>query len=144
MWKRKTEDDYKKAIKEREKEEIFLGLTKNDILASLCIAILITIYFCVFEIDVYSDTEISSKVMCFILSFVACCIGVRFFGNPIAIFTMFTAGTSSSEIPSVICNVCHSIVSQSKKEKYECGGEYEPLEDWKWDEDEIEESKQTN
>jgi hypothetical protein len=57
---------------------------------------------------------------------------------------MFNAGTTSSLSPSVICNVCHSMASRSNKEKCECGGRYEPLDDWKWVEDGIEETEQTN
>ncbi len=139
MWKRKTEEDYKK-----EESGKFLGLTKNNILVSLCIAILITIYLCVFEIDVYSDIEIFNMVMYFIFSLVACCIGARLFNDPGAIIGMFTGTGGSTFAPSVICNICHSIVSRSKKEKCECGGRYEPLDDWKWEEDEIKKTEETN
>jgi len=136
MWKRKTEEDYKKAKKEKEKEITFLGLSMSDILFSLLLAIFFT--FCGY---VAEPDDLSFIISCFVLTFVACCIGVRYFGSPAAIFTMLHFGTTSSLYPSVICNVCHSVVPRSKNEKCECGGRYEPLENWKWEEDAIVETE---
>lgn len=128
MWKRKTEEDYKK-----EKKETFLGLSKNDFLLSFFISIFLA--FCLY---VY-EPDISSVIIYFVIIFILCCIGVRLFDDPVAVLNIFTAGSTLA--PSVICNLSHSVVPRSKNEKCECGGRYEPLDDWKWVEDEIEEDE---
>jgi len=131
MWKRKTEEDFIK-----EKEGKLFGLSKSDFLLSFFISFSLAIYLYV------HDPNISRLIVYFVIIFILCCIGVRLFDDPVGILNIFTAGSTLA--PSVICNVCHSIVSRSKKEKCECSGKYEPLDDWKWIEDEIEESEQTN
>ncbi len=89
--------------------------------------------------------DISSIILCFFLIFIVSCIGARLFDNPVSIFSMFFYGSSSPPShSSVICNVCHSAAQRSKNERCECGGKYEPLENWKWEEDEIEETEETN
>lgn len=135
MWKRKTEEDYKKEKKVKEKEKIFFGLSKQDILTSFFIAVFLTL-----SVSYYVQT-ISLIIFCFVLFFVLSCIGVLSYGDPAFIFKIIFSGSSSSNV-SVICNVCHSVVLKSNNKICECGGRYEPLENWKWIEDEIEESEQ--
>ncbi len=141
MWKRKTEDDYKKAEREREKEAIFLGLSMGNILFSLTVAIFFA--FCGY---VAKPDDLTWMIACFVMSFIACCIGSQLFDDPASIADIFHAGagTKYPEYSNVICNVCHSVVLLSKNKKCECGGKYEPFDDWKWVEDEIKETEETN
>ncbi len=127
MWKRKTKEDYK-----REKKELFLGISKSDYF--FCSIVSSFFAFCLY----IATPNILGVIGAFVIFFILSCIGVRFFGDAGAIFDIFTGGLTIA--PSDICNVCHSVVSRSKNKKCECGGKYEPFDDWKWVEDETEES----
>ncbi len=77
--------------------------------------------------------------------FLLSCIGARLSGDSATISRTFFSGTPLLTLhPTVICNVCHSVNQRSNNEKCECGGSYEPIDDWKWEEDEIKKTEETN
>ncbi len=119
MWKRKTEEDY-----EKDKKQLFLGVSLESFIAIFIISVLCTsgLYFHI--------KEIQFLITCFIVIFVFGYIGTR--------FRFFVSDNND------ICNICHSAVSRSKDKQCECGGSYEPIDDWKWEEDEINETEETN
>ncbi len=116
MWKRKTEEDY-----EKDKKLLFLGVSLENYISIFIVSVLCTsgLYF--------HNKEIPFLITCFIFIFVLGYIGTRF---------RFVSYNND------ICNTCHSAVSRSKDKQCECGGRYEPLDDWKWVEDESEWSEQ--
>ncbi len=129
----------KEKLKRIVKKIILLGLSKQDILSSFFCAIVLTLVVFLYLPD------ISRIIPFFVFLFVISCIGVRLYDNSAAFINILTFGSMSSTLyPSVICVVCHAVVLRSKNEKCECGGSYEPFDNWKWEEDEIEESEQTN
>ncbi len=133
MWKRKTKEDYKKV-----KEKIFLDFSKSDLITSFSIAVFATL-----SVFYYLQT-ISYVIFSFVLFFFLSCIGVLLYDDPTFIMKIIFSGSSAPEFSSDICNACYSIVLRSNNKICECGGEYEPLDNWKWIEDKIEETEQTN
>ncbi len=125
MWKRKNKEDYKKEI-------FFLGFSKSDLIASFFIA-----FFSTLAVFYYIRT-ISYIIFSFFFFFFLSCVGVLLYDDPTFIIKIIFSGSSAPEYSSDICNACHSVVLRSDSEICECGGRYEPLENWKWIEDEKE------
>ncbi len=142
MWQRINDEDLRKEKLEKlgKKEKMFFEFSPTELITSLLIAI-----FCAISASFSVKLTLSESIFCFIIIFSLSLLSVA---HPfiLSLLTMFLSEGRSSGRPDLtdICNTCYSVVPRSKLKNCECGGKYEPLENWKWEEDEIEESKQTN
>ncbi|MCP4368513.1 MAG: hypothetical protein GY797_10450 [Deltaproteobacteria bacterium] len=123
-------------LKEKNTKELFLGVPKIDFLLSIIIP-----FFCSFGYYFHSQ-NIGELCFIFIIVFIVLYGGSLSFGGTESLIYKFTG--EKIEGYNDICNTCHSVVSRSKEKMCECGGQYEPLENWKWEEDEIMETEETN
>lgn len=118
MWVRKSQEEIKQIFKKKK-------LLRFNPLFSVFISISVGLY----EFGVYNSFSdlISSIIFVFVISY----IGQVLFFNPMSLFVLIGYEPFSSE--SDICISCKNIIAKSINQKVcSCGGIYEPLENWKW------------
>ncbi len=143
MWKRITDEDLRKEKLEKlgKKEKIFFEFSPTELITSLLIAI-----FCTIILFFFLKLTLSESIFWFIIIFSLSLLSVGHGPFMLFLLSIFISEGRVSGLPDLtdICNTCYSVVPRSKLKKCECGGKYEPFENWKWVEDKIEESEQTN
>ncbi len=143
MWKRINDEDRRKEKLEKlgKKEKLFFEFSPTELITSLLIAI-----FCTIILFFSVKLTLSESIFCFIIIFSLSLLSVNYGPFLLSLLTILLSEGRSSGLPDLtdICNTCYSVVPRSKLKKCECGGKYEPLENWKWVEDKIEESEHEN
>jgi len=75
-------------------------------------------------------------LLSFFLFFLLAYLGQLFFGNLfILVSAVTTGGPVDPPNTTVICNSCHHIKTRDNALSCECGGTFEPFENWKWIDD---------
>ena len=124
MWKRKTEEDYKKN-----------NALSNFSRGNLIVAVLLAV-FAVFVIATYGFVlNFAAGIIFFVIIFALICLGILLFNDPSFFASFFILGSAIPTIQTDICNKCFSAVQSTDNKICKCSGKYEPLEDWKWVED---------
>jgi hypothetical protein len=119
MWKRKTEEDLKKA-------SVLSNFTRDKLILAVILAGLATIIAApVIGVFVW---------ILFVVLFSFSCVGIFLFNDP-AFITSFFLGAGAVSPQTDICNKCFSVVERTENRICKCGGKYEPIENWKWVED---------
>ncbi len=124
MWKRKTEEDLNKE-----------GILSKFTIGSLMVAVWLAGLASVMAWPIIGT--LTGVMIVFVILFVFSCIGILLFKDP-AFITGFFFGTSTASVQTDICNKCFSAVERTDSKICKCGGNYEPIEKWKWVEDEEE------
>jgi hypothetical protein len=108
---------------------------KNQLLLSkLSPALPLIVGSMVTLLSVFYDDNFDNFWMYLIFSFVVTYLGQIFFNDAFSIVSLFFF-TTSSNYRNDICNLCKKIRPRSKDKKCDCGGFYEPIENWKWVDD---------
>ncbi|MCP4404744.1 MAG: hypothetical protein GY801_46525 [bacterium] len=120
MWTRKTAEDDKH-------DQTRSNFTRGNVIVAVILAVVATLLA---TADIHTFAGI---VMCFVIFFAFSCVGIVLFNDPTFIVGFFILGsTASATRHTDICNTCHSVVQRTDKTICQCGGRYEPLEHWKW------------
>jgi hypothetical protein len=112
MWQRKSPEEI--ATSEKKKRENPLP----PVVVGVVGAILFVIY----------ERSISGFIIAFICFGVLSYVGQIFTGNPLLLPLDFSGGS----VRTVICNTCHRTKTEDKARLCECGGTFEPFENWRW------------
>lgn len=137
MWIRKTKADYKK-------EKI--GLSLKGYFYTVCIATMIAVidYICsedyrtlTYRLNVIFHFEDPQSLNSFLATFIAVLVICFFFALGLGeVRWLYFFGSGNLKYKGeAICNTCYSIVERTEEKTCGCGGTYEPLDNWKWEED---------
>jgi len=116
MWIRKSSE-------ELEEQKI---KTRRDPIPPLVVGVLGALLSLIYE------RSISVFILGFILFFVLSYLGQILTGN----LLIFALDFYGAPVSTVICNTCHRTKTMDKALLCDCGGTFEPFENWKWVEDE--------
>ena len=113
MWKRKTEEDFKK-------DNILSNFTRGNLIVAVFLAGLVTL------MATPIIATLAGIIFCFVILFAFSCIGILLFNDP-GFITSFFLGAATTSVQTDICNKCISVVERTDNKICKCGGRYEPI-----------------